>query len=163
MALTISIDNLQPRPRVRLFLSCIAKNVKMCYTYDQLGRVVVRSVVNLDNNTSTSDIYEYDAAGNIDGMFSQVLGKVNGPISIPAVREMLFSVTDYIDSFPDAVISAGEDLKNTNTIFGEIAGNALVGMGEFIDTTMNFVGDVVGADVGIADLLVDGAKKSPLL
>ena len=55
----------QPRPRVRLFLSGSAKNVKMCYTYDQLDRVVVRSIVNLDNNTSTSDIYEYDAAGNI--------------------------------------------------------------------------------------------------
>ena len=55
----------QPRPRVRLFLSGIAKNVKMCYTYDQLDRAVVRSIVNLDNNTSTSDIYEYDAAGNI--------------------------------------------------------------------------------------------------
>ena len=55
----------QPRPRARLFLSGIAKNAKACYTYDQLDRVVVKSIVNLDNNTSTSDIYEYDAAGNI--------------------------------------------------------------------------------------------------
>ena len=42
----------------------------MCYTYDQLDRVVVRSIVNLDNNTSTSDIYEYDAAGNVTDTFA---------------------------------------------------------------------------------------------
>ena len=92
-------------------------------------------------------------------MFSQVLGKVNAPISIPAVREFLFSTASYIDSFPDAVISMGENLQNTNTIFGEIAGNVLVGTGVFIDTTMNFVGDVAGDMVETADGVVDCAKK----
>ena len=112
----------------------------------------------LFNNCSdyTNEILE---AGNIDGMFSQVLGKVNGPISIPAVREMLFSVTDYIDSFPDAVISTGEHLKNSDTAFAQIVGSTLVGTGEFIDTTIDFVGDVAGAVVGTADALVDEAKK----
>ena len=72
---------------------------------------------------------------------------------------MLFSATDYIDSFPDAVISAGEDLKNTNTIFGEMAGNILIGRGEFINIETNFVGDVVGFRVETSDAVVNCTKK----
>ena len=93
-------------------------------------------------------------------MFSQVLGKVNAPISIPAVRELLFSATSYIDSFPNAVISVGENLKMSDTVFDQIVGAAIVGTGEFIDTTMNFVGDVTGAVAGIADVVADCAKKA---
>ena len=113
----------------------------------------------LFNNCSdyTNEILE---AGNIDGMFSQVLGKVNGPISIPAVRELLFSATSYIDSFPDTVISMGENLKNSDTVLGEIAGNFLVDTGAFIGSATNFVGDVAGNVIGIADAVVDDTKKA---
>ena len=57
------------------------------------------------------------------------------------------------------MISTGENLKNSDTAFAQIVGSTLVGTGEFIDTTMDFVGDVAGAVVGTADALVDGAKK----
>ena len=112
----------------------------------------------LFNNCSdyTNEILEH---ANIDGMFSQVLGKVNSLISIPAVREMLFSTTNYIDSFPEAVISKGKNLKDSDTVFGKIAGTALVGTGEFIDGVANFVGDVTGAVVGTKDAVVDFTKK----
>ena len=111
------------------------------------------------NSFYTNEILE---AGNIDGMFSQVLGKVNAHISIPAVREVLFSTASYIDSFPDAVISTGENLKNTNTIFGEIAGNILVDTGKFIDSATNFVGDIAGNVIVISDAVVDDTKKNHL-
>ena len=112
----------------------------------------------LFNNCSdyTNEILEH---GNIDGMYSQVIGKVNGLISIPAVREWLLSATSYIDSLPDAVISIGENLKESDTAFVEVAGNALVGTGKLINGVRNFVGDVTGCVVGIADAGVDCTKK----
>ena len=112
----------------------------------------------LFNNCSdyTNEILEH---GNIDGMFSQVLGKVNGPISIPAVREKLFSKTSYIDSFPNAMISVGERLKDSDIGISKIAGKALVDRGKFINSAMNFAGDIVGYAIGRADNVVDRQKK----
>ena len=99
---------------------------------------------------------------NIDEMWSQILSEGNILITIPAVREFELSVSDAIDSgikwASDDLVDM-ENLMIGSNIVGYFVGNALVGTGEFIDTTMNFVGDVAGAVVGIADALVDEAKK----
>ena len=46
--------------------SNLAKNTKMCYTYDNLSRVTKRTVKNISGDTILSEeSYSYDAAGNI--------------------------------------------------------------------------------------------------
>lgn len=37
----------------------------MCYTYDEVSRVVKKVTTNLSTNESTEDKYTHDAAGNI--------------------------------------------------------------------------------------------------
>ena len=43
----------------------LAKNIKYDYTYDSLSRVTKRIVTNLSDNTTSEEVYAYDAAGNI--------------------------------------------------------------------------------------------------
>ena len=43
----------------------LAQNTKYEYTYDSLSRVTKRTVTNLSDNTTSEEIYAYDAAGNI--------------------------------------------------------------------------------------------------
>ena len=43
----------------------LAKNEKMCYTYDEQSRVVKRTVICLSGTTETEEVFTYDAAGNI--------------------------------------------------------------------------------------------------
>ena len=43
----------------------LAKNEKMCYTYDELNRVTKRTVKNLDNVVLSEEIFTHDAAGNV--------------------------------------------------------------------------------------------------
>lgn len=41
------------------------KNVKFCYTYDNLSRVTKRETKSLDNAIISEETFTYDAAGNI--------------------------------------------------------------------------------------------------
>ena len=43
----------------------LAKNIKYDYTYDSLSHVTKRIVTNLSDNTTSEEVYAYDAAGNI--------------------------------------------------------------------------------------------------
>ncbi len=43
----------------------LAKNEKMCYTYDEQSRVVKRTVICLSGSTETEETFSYDAAGNV--------------------------------------------------------------------------------------------------
>ena len=43
----------------------LAENIKYEYTYDSLSRVTKRTVTNLSDNTTSEEVYAYDAAGNI--------------------------------------------------------------------------------------------------
>lgn len=44
----------------------LAHSTKMCYTYDNLGRVTARTVKKLsDNSVVSTDTFNYDAAGNV--------------------------------------------------------------------------------------------------
>ena len=43
----------------------LAKSILLCYTYDELSRVVKKVTTDLSTNESTEDTYTYDAAGNI--------------------------------------------------------------------------------------------------
>ena len=56
----------QPHLKVRLY-SYLAKNTKVCYTYDSLSRVTARTVKNLNNEVQSGETFTYDAAGNITG------------------------------------------------------------------------------------------------
>ena len=51
---------------MRLY-SYLAKNTKVCYTYDSLSRVTARTVKNLNNEVQSEETFTYDAAGNITG------------------------------------------------------------------------------------------------
>ena len=39
--------------------------IKLCYTYDNLSRVIKRTVKNLSNTVLGEEVYTYDAAGNV--------------------------------------------------------------------------------------------------
>ena len=41
------------------------KNVKFCYTYDNLSRVTKRETKDIDNTVISEEAFTYDAAGNI--------------------------------------------------------------------------------------------------
>ena len=43
----------------------LAKSVKMCYTYDDLGRVTSRVIKDFNNTVLSEEAFSYDAAGNI--------------------------------------------------------------------------------------------------
>ena len=43
----------------------LAKNIKYDYTYDSLSHVTKRTLTNLSDNTTSEEVYAYDAAGNI--------------------------------------------------------------------------------------------------
>lgn len=48
-----------------LIIHYLEKNTKVCYTYDDLLRVTVQTVKNLDNEVQSEESFAYDAAGNI--------------------------------------------------------------------------------------------------
>jgi hypothetical protein len=54
----------QPHLRVRLFLH-LAKNRKLCYTYDELSRVTSRTEKTLSGAVLHTECFTYDAAGNV--------------------------------------------------------------------------------------------------
>ena len=44
----------------------LANSTKMCYTYDSLNRVTMRTIRNISNNSIIStESFNYDAAGNV--------------------------------------------------------------------------------------------------
>ena len=55
------------------------------------------------------------------------------------------------------MINAGSSITGSNAL-GDIVGGALIGTGQTINATANFVEDTIGAITEIADDFVDGVK-----
>lgn len=114
----------------------------------------------LFNNCSDYTNALLDVA-DIDGMASQILSEGNGLISIPVLREFGLSVSAGIDSLTnwvsDGLVNVGDSIKGNN-IVGDIVGDILVGTGNYIDASTNFVGDVVDVGRGLHGKVVDGLK-----
>ena len=51
----------------------LAKNQKMCYTYDEQSRVVKRTVISLSGTTETEEVFSYDGAGNVTADSNHIL------------------------------------------------------------------------------------------
>ena len=81
---------------------------------------------------------------DVDGMFAQIQIGGDSLISIPIVRGLATSAASGMDSITNAIsdgfVSVGEYVKN----YWGWGGSALVNVGEFIDTSSNWIGDSVG-------------------
>ena len=97
----------------------------------------------LFNNCSDYTDAILDVA-DVDGMFAQIQIGGDSLISIPIIRGISASVASTMDSIINATsngfISAGEYMKK----YWEWGGSALVDVGQFIDTSSNWIGDSVG-------------------
>ena len=102
----------------------LAKNEKMCYTYDEQSRVVKRTVVSLSGSTETEETFSYDAAGNIteDNSFDYTYDTNNrliefkgNPVSYDLDGNMLSngSLSCAYDS-GNRLISAGDHIYTYN-------------------------------------------------
>ena len=69
-----------------------------------------------------------------------------------------FRKTDVFTAWvSEGLTDAGNAISGHN-IAGDIAGGVLIGTGNFIDVSTNFVGDVADVVTGFAGEVVDGAK-----
>ena len=98
---------------------------------------------------------------DIDGIASQILSEGNGLIAIPFLREIGLSASSGIDAViswvSNGLMGVGNSISGYYSI-GDMAGDLLIGVGSFIDSSTNLVGDVVDVVNGVVGKGVDAAK-----
>ena len=68
------------------------------------------------------------------------------------------SAVNFWLKLTDGMINAGKNISGINTV-GDIAGGLLALSGNFIDETLNFVGDVIDVGTGLKGEAVDFVKQ----
>jgi len=100
---------------------------------------------------------------DLDGMVTQISGESFFPVSIPVLREFSLSAASKFDSVTTAITegltNAGNDFRESG-FWGNIAGDLLVGAGEFIDGSTNALGDFVDARRKAFGIFTDISKAA---
>ena len=104
----------------------LAKNQKMCYTYDEQSRVVKRTVISLSGTTETEEAFSYDGAGNV---------------TVDNSRTFIYDTNNRLMQYNGNAVTYDEDgnmlsatLNGEETAFSFDSGNRLVSAGGHVYT-----------------------------
>ena len=95
----------------------LANNTRLCYTYDNLSRVIEKIVKNNDGSVISTETFDYDAAGNIIGDTSETIFEYDTNNRLEMYNG--FEVTYDMD---------GNMVSNSESVFDYDSSNRLVRM-----------------------------------
>ena len=98
-------------------LFSLANNTRLCYTYDNLSRVIEKTVKNSEGSVISTETFDYDAAGNIIGDTSETIFEYDTNNRLEMYNG--FEVTYDMD---------GNMVSNSESVFDYDSSNRLVRM-----------------------------------
>ena len=98
-------------------IKILANNTRLCYTYDNLSRVIEKTVKNNDSSVISTETFDYDAAGNIIGDTSETIFEYDTNNRLEMYNG--FEVTYDMD---------GNMVSNSESVFDYDSSNRLVRM-----------------------------------
>ncbi len=98
-------------------IKILANNTRLCYTYDNLSRVIEKTVKNNDGSVISTETFDYDAAGNIIGDTSETIFEYDTNNRLEMYNG--FEVTYDMD---------GNMVSNSESVFDYDSSNRLVRM-----------------------------------